>query len=85
MRILYLPKFAKQYKKLPQKIQETATKKETIFRENPFDQRLRTHKLSGVLAEYWAFSVNASHRIIFDFTKNDTVRFYQIGHHDIYD
>lgn len=41
------PHFNKQYKKLPQEIKEQAKKKEKIFRQNPFDSRLKTHKLHG--------------------------------------
>lgn len=49
MRILYLPKFAKQYRKLPANIKNLAEEREKIFRKNPFDTRLKTHKLHGEL------------------------------------
>lgn len=65
MEIYYLPKFARQYKKLPRAIQEAAEEKEKIFRDNPFDLRLKTHKLGGTLSCFWSFSVTYSHRIIF--------------------
>ena len=84
MRIYYLPKFARQYKKLPEEVQGAAEKKEKLFRKNPFDPRLKTHKLTGTLSEFWAFSVTHSYRIIFDFVDGDVVYFYQIGTHDIY-
>ena len=60
-------------------------KKETIFRNNPFDFRLRTHKLSGPLDGFMAFSVLYKYRIIFVFVEKDIVEFYSIGNHDIYD
>lgn len=41
------PRFDKSYKKLPKRIKNKAKEKERIFRENPFDPRLGTHKLSG--------------------------------------
>ena len=85
MEILYSPKFARQYKKLSVVIQEKAEICESWFREDPFDPRLKTHKLSGTLEGFYAFSVNFSHRIIFDFQHRNIVRFYQIGTHDIYD
>ncbi|MFH1979820.1 MAG: hypothetical protein ABII99_02115 [Patescibacteria group bacterium] len=50
MKILYLPKFTKQYKKLPNKIKKLSEIKEIIFRNNPFDPKLKTHKLQGVAA-----------------------------------
>jgi len=84
MKIHYLSKFARQYKKLPLEFQEEAERKEKIFRKNPFDRRLKTHKLGGLLYGFWAFSITRSHRIIFEFIDADVVRFYQIGPHDIY-
>ena len=91
MRIYYLPKFAKQYKKLPLAIKIQAEKKEKIFRKNPFDKSLKTHKLKGELEGFWSFSVNYSYRIIFDFLPRrkagkdeKTVRFYFVGDHSVY-
>ena len=74
MRIYYLPKFAKQYKKLPLAIKIQAEKKEKIFRKNPFDKSLKTHKLKGELEGFWSFSVNYSYRIIFDFLPRRLAR-----------
>jgi len=37
--------------------------KEAVFRKNPFDKRLKTHKLSG--KEAWAFWVDYSYIINF--------------------
>jgi addiction module RelE/StbE family toxin len=84
MQILVLPKFIRQFKKLPAAIKNAATEKEIIFRKNPFDPRLKTHKLQGELDGYWSFSITHSYRIIFDFANDSTVRFYLIGDHDIY-
>ncbi len=85
MKILILPKFVRQFKKLPTEIKKSAIQKEKIFRSNPFDPRLKTHKLRGEFEGYWSFTVTYSYRIIFDFTDKETVRFYTIGDHDIYD
>lgn len=85
MDIRYLPKFGREYKKLPSDLQDKAEQKERIFRKDPFDSRLKTHKLSGSLDGFWAFSITHRHRIIFDFADENTVRFYRIGSHDIYD
>ena len=77
-------KFEKQYRKLPQAIKDFAKQKEAIFRENPFDPRLETHKLHNKEKETWAFSVNRSYRIIFIFLAVKHVLFLEIGMHDIY-
>lgn len=69
---------------MPLKIKLKAEGKEKIFRKDPFDPRLRTHKLTGRLKEFWSFSVDHQHRIIFEFVSKDTIWFHSIGTHDIY-
>lgn len=76
--------FQKQYKKTSRRIKTTAKEKESIFRQNPFDPRLDTHKLQGKEKEAWAFSVTRSYRIKFIFLTEDSVLFLEIGTHDIY-
>ena len=65
MRIVYSKKFAREYKKLPEQLKILAEQKEKIFRGNPFNPRLKTHKLTGRLREFWAFSIDYQYRIIF--------------------
>ena len=84
MKILYSRKFAKEYKKLSNHVKDLAEEKEKIFRKDPFDSKLRTHKLSGKLKNFWAFSIDRKNRIIFDFDDEKNVRFYSVGGHDIY-
>ncbi|MDO8474024.1 MAG: hypothetical protein Q7S62_00495 [bacterium] len=47
MEIQVSERFRKNYRKLPKRIKERAKQKESIFRGNPFDSGLKTHKLSG--------------------------------------
>ncbi len=84
MNIEYSPKFIKQFKKLPKEVKKSALECERLFRENPFDSKLKTHKLHGTMKEYWAFSISYNYRIGFTFTDSDFVRFHAIGSHDIY-
>lgn len=87
MEIIYSPKFAREYKKLPTNIKDIAEKQETIFRENPFDSRLKTHKLciKGKLNEFSSFSIGYKYRIIFEFIEDkQTAYFHSVGTHDIY-
>lgn len=84
MKIIYSPTFKKSYKKLPKPVQFVAEKKEKIFRENPFDNSLKTHKLHGKLKDFLSFSINDKYRIIFEFIDEKTVHFHTIGTHDIY-
>ena len=53
--ILYSPKFEKLYKKIPLRIKLIAERKEEIFKLDPFDPRLKTHKLTGGMKEYYSF------------------------------
>ncbi len=85
MEIRYRNRFVKEYRKLSPIIKNTAKKKEVIFRKNPFDPRLKTHKLSGPLEGFLAFSISQKYRIIFAFVGERVVEFYSIGNHDIYD
>ena len=84
MKILYSSRFLQKYGRLPQEVKEKAEKKEEIFRKNPFDERLKIHKLRGRMNEFWAFSVDIKYRIILKFEDSDKVRFYTIGGHSIY-
>ena len=85
MIILYLSSFARMYKKLPIEIKRKAEAKEKIFRKNPFERSLETHKLGGRLRGKWAFSIDHKNRIVFDFSGDDVVKFYYVGDHSIYE
>lgn len=84
MKIIYSTKFGKEYKKLPRRVKFSAEKKEKIFRKDPFDPRLKTHKLSGKLKDFYSFSIDYQHRIIFEFANKDTIWFHSVGTHEIY-
>lgn len=84
MEIVYRSKFNREFKKLPKGIKEIARVKIKLFLQNPFDARLKTHKLGGELSGFWSFSVTYDYRLIFDFLNFKKVRFYSIGNHDIY-
>jgi mRNA-degrading endonuclease YafQ of YafQ-DinJ toxin-antitoxin module len=53
-----------------------------IFKNDPFDPRLRTHKLSGQLKELWSFTVEYDLRVIFAFVGDQRALFVDIGAHD---
>jgi len=85
MRIYYSNKFEREYKRLPNKIKNLAEEKEKLFRKNPFDPRLKTHRLKGKLKEFWSFSIDFYYRIIFEFVDKQIVWFHSVGTHEIYD
>ena len=82
--IYYSSHFEKAFKSLPLKVKKYAIGKEKIFREDCFDKSLKTHKLKGGLQDYWAFSINYSYRILFEFSRKDEVGFIDVGTHSIY-
>ena len=82
--IKYSKKFLKSLKRLSDKIIDQAEEKEKIFKNNPFDFRLKTHKLHGKEKEIWAFWINYNYRIKFLFLNNGEVLFLEIGTHDSY-
>ena len=85
MEIIYSPKFAREYRKLPKDVKSLAEKQEVIFRKDPFDPKLKTHKLKGKFSSFLSFSIGYKYRIIFEFSKNKkTVYFHTVGNHDIY-
>ncbi len=54
-----------------------------IFKKNPFDPRLKTHKLTGSLKGWWSFSVEYNLRVVFSLrNKNQEALFMNIGSHD---
>ena len=84
MQVVYTKKFVSEFKKLPKNIRFLAIEKEKIFKKDQFDQRLKTHKLTGKLKGHSAFSINYSYRIIFFIEDTDEAWFLSVGTHDIY-
>lgn len=85
MDIEYSSHFERAYRKLSLELQRKAERAERLFRKNPFDTRLDTHKLKGKLKLFWSFSIDYHNRIAFQFVKkHDKVVFLDVGDHDIY-
>lgn len=84
MEIYVTPRFEKNYRKLPKHMKEKAKVKESIFQKNPFDPRLKTHKLSGKEKEVWSFWIDYSYRIKFIFLTEEKVLLLDVGTHEIY-
>lgn len=84
MTVRYTSRFIREFKRLSKEKQKLAITREKYFRKDPFDSRLKTHKLTGKLQNYWAFSLTYSDRVLFRFIAKDEAIFYKIGSHDIY-
>jgi proteic killer suppression protein len=51
------------------------------FAADPHDALLRTHKLKGDLADYWAFTVDRDLRVLFRW-EGDVAFLVSLGSHD---
>lgn len=77
-------RFFKSLSKLPPAIHALAEERDGWFRANPFDPRLKTHKLKGELAGAWSYSLDRRYRVLFRFLSDDEALYYDIGTHDVY-
>lgn len=69
---------------MPEYIKTDFVKKIEIFRAQPFHPFLYTHKLSGNLADYYAFYLRDGFRALFDFIETGVALLVNIGSHDDY-
>jgi len=55
-----------------------------IFVNEPFDSKLKTHKLSGKLKGLWIFTIEYDLRVVFFFTNDKPKQaiFVDLGTHD---
>ena len=82
--VKYSSSFFKALRKFPKSQLKFLAKKEKIFLENPFDPRLKTHKLKGELSGFYSFSVSYHFRIVFHLEDKETIIFDTIGTHEVY-
>jgi mRNA-degrading endonuclease YafQ of YafQ-DinJ toxin-antitoxin module len=79
--------FWRSFGKLPIQQQRTAREAFTIFKENPFDPRLRSHKIHKLSARYgriiYSAEMEADLRVVF-YVEGNTVVTVDIGSHDLY-
>lgn len=85
MEVLYTSRFGREAKRVPRHLRSAVESRVEIFKNNPFDPRLKTHKLTGALKEFWSFSIDYHYRIMFEFIESNKALFHSIGDHSIYD
>lgn len=81
MKLQYLPKFKKQYKKLPNKFQQQFDERLTLFLIDRTNPLLRVHPLQGRYAGYWSMNVNGDIRALYIIKKETIIIFALIGTH----
>lgn len=86
MQVAFSDSFKKAFKK---RIKGTGTETSfwlrlEDFTQDPFDTKLKTHKLSGKLKGLWSFSIEYDVRVVFYFAKEKPTNavFVDIGNHD---
>jgi addiction module RelE/StbE family toxin len=86
MEVSFSGSFKKAYKK---RIKSSETENEfwiklELFINDPFDSRLKTHKLSGKLKDLWSFTIEYDCRVVFYFTNDKPKKavFVDVGTHD---
>jgi addiction module RelE/StbE family toxin len=85
IQVAYSPAFVRAYKKYfkgHQNKQHIFQEKVDLFMQNPFNPLLKTHKLKGIMKDFFAFSIEYDLRVIFYFISESEVIFEDIGSHD---
>ncbi len=86
-RYVAAPDFWKSFYALPASQKASTRTAWAIFKQNPFDPRLRTHKIHGLSASFkttvFAVVIEGDLRAAF-YIKGDIVFTFAIGTHDIY-
>jgi len=85
MRVSFDPAFKRAFRKRiapSEKLRKKFNELLPIFIADPFDARLRTHKLSGRLEGLFSVRVDYDIRIVFYFESEDKAVFLDIGTHD---
>ncbi len=81
MTIQYLPKFKKQYQKLPPKLQAQFDARLLLFVADPTAPQLRVHPLRGAFSGYWSMNVNGDLRALYIKRGDEIIIFALIGTH----
>jgi len=76
-----MPKFKKQYKKLPIKFQNQFDEKVQLFAIDPTNSILRIHPLKGIYKGYWSMNVNGDIRALYIMRGQEMIIFALIGSH----
>ena len=83
-----VPNFWKKFYALSPSQKESVRKAWVVFKTDPFDARLRTHKIHSLSAEYrktiYAVEIERDLRVVF-FIADNTVVTVDVGSHDIYE
>lgn len=63
---------------------EEILEKIELFKKPSHHKQLKVHKLHGKMQDFYSFSVDYAHRIVFKYQDKKTVVLMAFGDHDIY-
>jgi len=84
IKIIYTPRFVREFSKLDSAIQVEAHEKIKLFQDPQNHKGLKVHKLHGPLKNFLSFSANYQYRVVFSFLSKNEVVLLMIGNHDVY-
>ena len=90
MKLAWTPKSIRAFKRLIRKnpqLRSSVAKTLSQLEKDCFDPSLKTHKLTGDLANVWSCSIDYQNRILFEFIKDEetndnAILLLNIGSHD---
>jgi len=83
--VSFKPSFIKKFQKFDPELQEEVLQKIELFKDVHTHRTLRVHKLHGVLAGFYSFSVSYKIRIVFEYVSKKEAALLSIGDHEVYD
>lgn len=84
MTVHFKPTFIKKFKRLEIALQEEILEKIELFKDIKNHKQLKVHKLNGVLAGRYSFSVNYQTRIVFSYLSKNEAVLLAVGDHEVY-
>jgi mRNA-degrading endonuclease YafQ of YafQ-DinJ toxin-antitoxin module len=86
LEVEYAPKFVRLFSDLSPSLQVLVVTRIKEFKNPGNHPKLKVHKLKGNKKGFFGFSVDYSHRIIFEYSRDKkTASLLVIGDHSIYD
>jgi mRNA-degrading endonuclease RelE of RelBE toxin-antitoxin system len=83
--IAFKPSFVRKIAKLPKRQQEEVIEKIGLFKDPENHPALKVHKLQGKLKNFYSFSVDFKHRIVFEYLSDTEVVLLAFGDHEVYE
>lgn len=72
--------FLKEVGRLPVSTQRRLESKIILLRENPYDPRLHTKRLSGAMTDILSFRITRDWRVLFKFLDAYTIKLLLVSH-----